>query len=140
MSDNRLHATPQWLAQYRRKHAALKAELDDVPLPAVVKEKAPAGPNKTEMDYYRTFLEPRKVIAIRYEGITLRLQSNHRYTPDFVVLTADGIELIEVKGSYKLHSHQRARLAFDEARVQWPCFKFYWAEKQKGGNWERWEY
>jgi len=132
--------TPEQYAAYQRQRRNGNAKLGIVDIPPVEKPKVHRGPNKTEMDYYRTFLEPRKVIAIRYEGITLRLQSNHRYTPDFVVLTADGIELIEVKGSYKLHSHQRARLAFDEARVQWPCFKFYWAEKQKGGNWERWEF
>ena len=37
--------------------------------------------------------------AVHYEGLTLRMANGHRYTPDWVVVTAGGqIECHEVKG------------------------------------------
>lgn len=87
-------------------------------------------PNKTEAYYCRVHLDTRSdVTAIYYEGLTLRMANGHRYTPDFVVVTSGGIELHEVKGSYKLGSYQRARLAYDQAKVEFPCFKFVWWSK-----------
>ena len=53
--------------------------------------------------------------------------------PPFSEVTADGtIECHEVKGGYALHSHQRARLAFDQARVEFP-FRWVWAVRGKQG-------
>ena len=92
--------------------------------------KAPAGPNKTEAEYRRLYLPE----SARFEGLTFRMANGHRYTPDCIVIRTDGqVECHEVKGSYKLGSYQRARLAFDQARVEWPGLTWIWAEKRKEG-------
>ena len=62
------------------------------------------------------------------------MANGHRYTPDWVVVTTGGrIECHEVKGGYALHSQQRARLAFDQARVEYPWIVWVWAVKTKDG-------
>ena len=91
------------------------------------------GPNKTEADYQRTLLRGKDA---RFEAITFRMANGHRYTPDWVVFQ-DGtpVECHEVKGAYALHSQQRARLAFDQARTEFPGLKWVWATKTNTG-WE----
>jgi hypothetical protein len=100
----------------------------------------PAGarrrcPNKTEAAYRTEVIGPRSdVAAVYYEGLTIRMANGHRYTPDWVVITTGGrIECHEVKGGYALHSHQRARLAFDQARVEFPWIFWVWSVKTKDG-------
>ena len=92
-------------------------------------------PNKTEAAYRAEVLGRRgDVAAVHYEGLTLRMANGHRYTPDWVVVTAGGrIECHEVKGGFALHSQQRARLAFDQARVEFPWIVWVWAVKTKDG-------
>lgn len=70
--------------------------------------------NQTEAAYARHLLHQQAAGLIawyRFEGLTLRLAERCSYTPDFVVMRADGqIELHEVKG---------ARAMFrDDARVK----------------------
>lgn len=70
--------------------------------------------NQTEAAYARHLLHQQAAGVIawwRFEGLTLRLAERCSYTPDFVVMRADGqIELHEVKG---------ARVMFrDDARVK----------------------
>ena len=90
------------------------------------------GPTKTEAEYARRYLTP----VARFEGLTIRLENGHRYTPDFVTFGLDGrFECHEVKGSYRLGSYQRARLAFDQARVEYPAWRWVWAERQRDGTW-----
>lgn len=90
------------------------------------------GPNKTESDYRATYL---RGMDARFEALTFRMANGHRYTPDWVVFTATGkIECHEVKGGYALGSEQRARLAFDQARVEFPWIVWVWAKKV-GGQW-----
>ena len=59
--------------------------------------------NQTEAAYSRHLLHQQAAGQIawhRFEGITLKLADHARYTPDFVVMRADGvIELHEVKGA-----------------------------------------
>lgn len=104
--------------------------------PEVILDK-PKGrmPNKTEAAYRRECIDTRQdVTACYYEGLTLRMSNSHRYTPDWVVVTTAGvIELHEVKGSYKLHSYGRAKLAYDQCKAEFPCFEFRWATKSTGG-------
>lgn len=105
---------------------------------AGVRRPAVAGrrePNKTEAAYRAEVIGRRPdVAAVHYEGLTLRMANGHRYTPDWVVVTTAGrIECHEVKGGYALHSHQRARLAFDQARVEFPWIVWVWAVKTKTG-------
>jgi len=92
-------------------------------------------PNKTEASYRADVIARRTdVAAVHYEGLTVRMANGHRYTPDWVVVTASGrIECHEVKGGYALHSHQRARLAFDQARIEFPWIVWVWAVKTKNG-------
>ena len=92
-------------------------------------------PNMTEATYRAEVLGRRTdLAAIHYEGITVRMANGHRYTPDWLVVTTDGrIECHEVKGGYALHSHQRARLAFDQARIEFPWIQWVWAVKTTNG-------
>ena len=97
-------------------------------------------PNKTEASYRTEVLDRQAAIgvlvSIAYEALTVRMANGHRYTPDWVCRTASGLTLcIEVKGTYRMHSHQRARLAFDQAALEWPAWRWIWAEKQTGGGW-----
>jgi hypothetical protein len=84
-------------------------------------------PNKTESDYRATYL---RGLDARYEAVTFRMANGHRYTPDWVVFT-DGrpSQCHECKGGYALHSQQRARLAFDQVRVEFPGLVWVWAVK-----------
>ena len=75
---------------------------------------------------------------VRFEAITFKMRNGHRYTPDFMCANADGdvLEFHEVKGSYRLRSHSRARLAFDQCREEYGMFKFVWAVQNKGGGFD----
>ncbi len=90
-------------------------------------------PNKTEARYRDEFLSG---LDARYEALTFRLANGHRYTPDWVVVRNGRIECHEVKGSYRMHSHQRARLAFDQVRIEFREFVFVWAVSA-GHEWKR---
>lgn len=81
-------------------------------------------PNATELAYLRMGLVG---VDARYEALTFRLANGHRYTPDWVVFV-DGAPVAchEVKGAYRLHSHGRARLAFDQARIEFPGLTWVW--------------
>ena len=51
-----------------------------------------------------------------FQGVSLRMRNGHRYTPDFAVIPSNSVAistvlLVEVKGTYRLGSYQRARLA-----------------------------
>lgn len=83
-----------------------------------------SGPNKTEERFRREKLDGRDA---RYEALTFRLANGHRYTPDWVVFGV-GVMCVEVKGAYRFGSHGRARLAFDQARSEFPAFGWAWAQ------------
>lgn len=108
-------------------------ELSPTPTPTPVDDRGKRGhrePNKTESDYRATQL---RGMDARYEALTFRLANGHRYTPDWIVFTADGkIECHEVKGGYALGSEQRARLAFDQAKVEFPGIIWVWVKKVSG--------
>ena len=101
------------------------------------KRGARRQPNKTEATYRAEVLGRRgDAVAVRYEGLTLRMENGHRYTPDWVVVTAVGrVECHEVKGGYRLGSYQRARLAFDQVRAEFPDVVWIWAERRTDGSW-----
>ena len=96
------------------------------------------GPNKTEAEYRRMFLDPHRANlgAVVFEGLTFRLANGHRYTPDWVYVAGGRLVCVEVKGSYRLGSYQRARLAFDQAAVEWPGVRWIWAERCVDGTWQ----
>lgn len=102
------------------------------PVKALTPTAAPTAkrrePNKTELRYRREVIDRNPQInSCIYEGLTFRLSNGHRYTPDWIVVCGEWIMAIEVKGSYRFYSHGRARLAFDQARIEWPAIRFVWA-------------
>jgi hypothetical protein len=105
----------------------------DLPPTVVAKPPAPKM-TKTEQQFEARLVAMYGRECVRFESMTLRLANGHRYTPDFVVRHGDRLAIYEVKGSYRLHSHGRARLAFDQARTEWPMWSWVWAEKQKDGT------
>lgn len=129
----------QWLAGSTKgatpASAVLTCSADQSP--AVAHGKRRGEPNKTEAAYRREILERRTdVAAIYFEGLTVRMANGHKYTPDWIVVTAAGrIECHEIKGGYALGSEQRAKLAFDQARVEFPWLAWVWARKTSNG-WE----
>lgn len=101
--------------------------------PHPAKRRTRQGPNKTETAYRDACLRGHDA---RYEALTFRLANGHRYTPDWVVFESNRpVECHEVKGAYALHSQQRARLAFDQARVEFSGLGWRWATQSAHG-WE----
>ena len=92
------------------------------------------GMTRTEAEYGIILKAEFPGCPIFYEGLTLKLLSGHKYTPDWVIRLPEGkILCIEVKNAaYKHASYGRARLAFDCAKTEWP-FKFRWVVKTKEG-------
>ncbi len=89
------------------------------------------GPNKTEADYHRHHL---RGLDARFEAVTFRMDNGHRYTPDWVVFVGGRpFACHECKGGHALHSQQRARLAFDQVRVEFPGLVWVWAVKTPAG-------
>lgn len=87
--------------------------------------------NKLEAEYLRTVLEPRlasgEILAIVFEGHTLRMADRTGYTPDFLVVTRECFEFHEVKGHWE-----------DDARVKWKVaaelnwfYRFFAATRRK---------
>lgn len=64
----------------------------------------PSKMNKTEQEYgtiLRARLLAGEIAWCVYEGVTLKLADDTRYTPDFFVMLADGtLEAHEVKGPF----------------------------------------
>lgn len=123
-----------WLAGCNEyKAAGLGAVLPAASMATVANMPTKGTPNKTEAEYRMYHL---RGLDARYEAITFRLANGHRYTPDWIVFE-DGrpTQCHECKGSYALHSQQRAKLAFDQARVEFPGLRWVWAVKSADG-WE----
>ena len=113
----------------------VEAELREYDRPAA-KQAIPAEPpkpkrhqTKTESEYARLYLSGKNPV---YEALTFRLANGHRYTPDWVYWHDGRLHCVEVKGGYRLGSYQRARLAFDQAAIEWPTITWIWAEKRDG--------
>lgn len=96
-------------------------------------KKGHRRPNKTEAEYATKVL---RGLDARYEAVSIRLANGHRYTPDWVVFEGGRpAECHEVKGAHRFGSHQRARLAFDQAAAEWPGVRWVWAERRGDGTW-----
>lgn len=94
--------------------------------------------NKTEAAYADALLCEKlagKIVDYRFEPIKLKLAANTTYTPDFMVVTNDQIELHEVKGFWE----DDARVKIKVAAQIFPEFLFVAVKKVKGG-WEREEF
>ena len=91
------------------------------------------GMTKTEARFLKHLLDIG--IKPKYEGVTFKMANGHRYTPDFVWWDETGLMfVVEVKGSYKLQTYQRARLAFDQCAEEFQEVVFEWWEEQKKGG------
>jgi len=101
-----------------------------------VKTSHRGQPTKTELAYRREVLDRNPAAeGVVYEALTFRLENGHRYTPDWVFWVGGKLHCVEVKGAYRLGSYQRARMAFDQAAVEWPGFVWIWAERN-GQGWK----
>lgn len=47
--------------------------------------------------------------------------------------TTQKLVMVEVKGSYRLHSQSRSEMAYAQASIEWPMFQFMWMTKTKEG-------
>ena len=103
------------------------------------------GMNKAE-EKYASFLESQKlagdIVEYVYEGITLKLADNTRYTPDFVVVTDEYVTLIELKARWKkrdgtAHTHWEddARVKYKIAAERYWWFRFAVVYYDKSEGW-----
>ena len=102
-----------------------------------VVEKKPVvrkEPNKTEGEYGHRLQLEFPGAKVRFESMTFVLENGHKYRPDWIVCFSDGnILCVEVKnGGFKHASYGRSRLAFAQARIDWPMFSWRWASKGEG--------
>jgi hypothetical protein len=91
------------------------------------------GPTKTEAEFRTRYLGGK---GARFEALVFRLANGHRYTPDWVYVDGGRLVCVEVKGARRLGSYQRARVAFDQAAVEWPDARWIWAERCENGTWQ----
>lgn len=104
--------------------------------------RQPGRMNKTEARYaahLETLKQTGEVLWYAFEGVTLKLASDTRYTPDFVVMRAGGdIEFHEVKGFWR----DDARIKIKVAAEKFPFRFLAITERAKklGGGWEREEF
>jgi hypothetical protein len=88
--------------------------------------------NKTEAAYAHELELQRRAGMIQwfaFEGVTLKIAHDCRYTPDFLVMMADDtLEAREVKGFWR----DDARVKIKVAAAKFP-FKFSAITKSKGG-------
>lgn len=109
------------------------------PLPVAIGHERDQGMNKTEAEY-AGMLEARKgsgeILWWAYEAVTLKLADNTRYTPDFLVMLADGtLEIHETKGGF---IREDGWLKLKVAAGMFP-FRFFLCQKQAkkaGGGWQ----
>ena len=104
---------------------------DPIPSLSPTGGRKSSGPNKTELDYQRTHL---RMMDARFEALTFRMSNGHKYTPDWIVFEEGRpTQCHECKGSYALHSQQRARLAFDQCAREFEGLDWFWARKTTNG-------
>ena len=97
--------------------------------------------NKTEAAYAQ-HLEGQKLLGavewFLFEGATLRLGQDARYTPDFIVMRAGYLEMHEVKGFWAEAAKVRIRVAASMFPFRFVAVKKL--AKKNGGGWEETEF
>lgn len=140
-SKNNLRWTEGQLAAYQKNRSPASAESapDAMPaLPVAVGTVRESDMNRTEAEY-AGMLEARKakgeILWWVFEGMTLKLADNTRYTPDFVVMASDGaLEIHEIKGGF---IREDGWLKLKVAAGMFP-FRFFLCQKRAkktGGDW-----
>lgn len=139
---NNLRWTEQQLSNHRARamqHAHVGGvEAGATITPVATGELRDHGMNKTEAEY-AGMLEIRRqrgeVAWWKYEAVTLKLADSTRYTPDFMVMLADGrLEVHETKGGF---IREDGWLKLKLAAEAFP-FRFFLCQKmakKAGGNW-----
>lgn len=143
MAANTLRWTEEQLAAHQKRTAeparAGVAEGGQAPaLPVATGALREPDMNKTEAEYAQ-MLEARRVsgeiLWWAYEAMTLKLADNTRYTPDFLLMLADGsLEVHETKGGF---IREDGWLKLKVAAGMFP-FRFFLCQKQAkkaGGGW-----
>ena len=123
-----LHLTPQ---EYEAlcKRLKVKSLLSVQPVPEQVKESKPKK-SKTEMEFENIYLRNK---PHKFQPFTFHMENGLRYRPDFY--TPEDRTFYEIKGGYRLHSHGRSMLAFNQCRVEFPEFTWKLAIKTKDAGW-----
>ncbi len=101
----------------------------------------PKGPNATERKFRREEIEwDDEYVSYESKTFIITQTTRREYTPDWVIEIPNLEPMyIEVKGSYKLGSEARARLAWELAAEQNPNGVFYWAVlTRRGWDIEEW--
>jgi len=95
--------------------------------------------NKTEAEYAAILTIRQRngeILWWQYEAVTLKLADNTRYTPDFLVMRADGsLEIHETKGGFV---REDGWVKLKIAAALFP-FRFFLCQKQAkkaGGGWQ----
>ena len=95
--------------------------------------------NKTESaysSYLDTLRHAGEIVWFKFEGVKLRLADNTFYTPDFVVMGANGlIEMHEVKGFWLDDARAKIKIAADMYPFRFLAIKA--KAKKNGGGWEQ---
>lgn len=94
--------------------------------------------NKTEAAYERDLRDAQTlgdILWYRFEGLKLRLADNTFYTPDFAVMSSDGVmECHEVKGFWRDDARAKIKIAAEMYPFRFKAVK---AEaKKRGGGWK----
>ena len=98
----------------------------------------PGAMNKTETAYSTTLeIEKRAgaVLWYKFEGMKFRLADNTFYTPDFIVLLADGtMQAREVKGFWTDDSRAKIKIAADMYPIEFVAIQAQ--SRKEGGGWK----
>lgn len=98
--------------------------------------------NKTEQAYalmLDTLVHSQEIAWYKFEGVKLRLADNTFYTPDFVVMAANGlIEMHEIKGYWLDDARAKIKIAADMYPFRFLALKA--KAKKDGGGWAREEF
>ncbi|MBO3002248.1 DUF1064 domain-containing protein [Stenotrophomonas maltophilia] len=105
--------------------------------------RMPAGQmNKAEQAYAQHLERLRATGDVewyRFEGVKLRLADNTFYTPDFAVMSGDGVmEMHEVKGFWTDDARVKIKVAAGQYPFRFIAFKA--VAKNRGGGWLREEF
>lgn len=94
--------------------------------------------NKTEQkmaDELALMQHAGQVLWFKFEGVKLRLADNTFYTPDFAVMSADGVlEMWEVKGHWMDDARAKIKIAADTYPFRFKAFVV--RSKKDGGGWK----
>lgn len=94
--------------------------------------------NKTEQAYEETLkrgMQAGVIAWYKFEGLKLRLADNTFYTPDFAVMSADGVmQMHEVKGFWTDDARVKIKVAADMYPFRFVAIKA--KPKKDGGGWE----